>query len=332
MRPQSQRGFTLIELLVVIAVIGILISLLMPAVQTAREAARRSHCSNNLKQLAAACLQHEQRHGHLPTGGWAWGWAGDPDRGFTKKQPGGWLYNVLPFIEQEPLHQMGKEGANRAEGKLRAQTPVPLFHCPSRRDAVAYPYTQSSPYVNIDRPAVVGRSDYAACGGDMSGVPNWTSVCEWKGPSTLQEGDAMSDDQWGSEPGGWKNATGVIYRRSTTQIAHIRDGTSCTYLIGERYLDPEHYEDGTLPSDDQGWDLGFEYDVNRWTRIPPRQDLPGYTDNLGRDTIFGSAHWGKFHVAFCDGSVHGINYSIDRTTHRQLGNRKDGTAVDVSGL
>jgi len=170
MRPQTRPGFTLIELLVVIAIIGILVSLLLPAVQTTREAARRTECMNNLKQLGMACLEHAEVRGYLPTGGWAWGWAGEPDRGFSKKQPGGWHYNILPFLELQDLHDRGSGGKNQTLGGVRVQSPVVLFHCPSRRD-----------------------------------------------------------------------------------------------LIGERYLNPDFYLNGNLCANDQGWDLGYDYDVNRWT-------------------------------------------------------------------
>ena len=112
-RPEGVRlerrfGFTLIELLVVITIIGVLISMLLPAVQAAREAARQTQCRNNLKQLALAATNHESQAGVFPTNGWGYAWIGDPDRGTGKTQPGGWIFNVLPFLESANVPALAK--------------------------------------------------------------------------------------------------------------------------------------------------------------------------------------------------------------------------------
>src|SRR5262245_35403008 len=125
-----RRGFTLVELLVVIAIIGILIALLLPAVQAARESARRTQCSNHLKQLALSMSTHHDQHKMFPSGGWGWRWTGDPDRGHGKRQPGGWGYQILPFIEQQAIYDLGA-GPSLVQKKqgsaLRLKTPLAFF-------------------------------------------------------------------------------------------------------------------------------------------------------------------------------------------------------------
>ena len=312
----NKRGFTLIELLVVIAIIGILIALLLPAIQAARESARRVQCSNNLKQIGQACLSHVDSLKFFPAGGWGWGWAGDADRGFGPRQPGGWAYNILNYMEMRQLHDMNK-GNNRAAGSAAAATPVGTLGCPTRRLPIAYAYIHPDSYMNIDRPVVTGRTDYAGNSGD-----NYTS-CPF-GPRSYQEGDSWSADQWAIYPGGSNNTTGIFAIHYVLKPIQITDGASHTYLVGERYLNADHYTDGVACDNDQGWDLGYDVDTNRWTAndpaYQPMRDRRGYGDC---NTNFGSAHPHAFNIVFCDGSTHSIKYDIDLETNRRLGCRND---------
>ncbi len=138
---RARHAFTLIELLVSIAIIGILVGLLLPAVQAAREAARRMVCQNHLKQIGLGFHMHHSSIGWFPTGGWGWDWTGDADRGFDERQPGGWTYNLLPFIEQNDLHDLDRGfdpvlKATRAADRI--QVPLEILVVP--RGAMAnYP-------------------------------------------------------------------------------------------------------------------------------------------------------------------------------------------------
>ncbi len=326
MDRRKQTAFTLIELLVVIAIIGILVALLLPAVQAARESARITQCSNNLKTMALAALHHEQAQGFYPTGGWGWGWVGDPDRGFSHKQPGGWHFNILPYSEQPALHDQGLN-QNTNGVTATAQTPVATYICPSSRLVKTYPYTHGGTFVNtpnLQATSPIGRSDYAANSGDQG----WGLIVY--GPGSESAADGQSPAQWNSmsQVGTTSEPTGPIYIISEIKVPHIIDGTSSTYLMGERYENPDGFETGQVCADDQGWDMGYDFDINRWTDpgTPPWQNTPGLGG--GCDVNFGSAHSGTFNMAFCDGSVHAISYAIDLETHRRLGNRKDGLPID----
>ena len=142
--PTSSNGISLIEVLIVLAIISLLLQLLLPAIESSRESARQTECRNNLKQIVLAFQLHHELAGHLPTSGWGWKWTGHPDRGFDKRQPGGWAYNILPFIEQQSIRDLGaglSDGSpEKADVLLTANaTPIPVFNCPSRRLPRVYP-------------------------------------------------------------------------------------------------------------------------------------------------------------------------------------------------
>jgi len=316
-----RNGFTLVELLVVIAIIGILIALLLPAVQAAREAARRAQCSNHLKQLGLAMLNHHEVHRRFPSGGWSFLWVGEPDRGTDADQPGGWIFNILDYLEQGPLREMGagQTGPARTEAiKARCATPIATLICPSRRSASAYPNEQNryrcSTAVNFTIPEAC-RSDYAV---NTGSEPNGFQF--WQGPTDIRQGDSST---WN----GWPDTSmynGICHMRSAVRIRDLTDGTTSTYLIGEKYLVPDYYTTGTDGADNENAYVGYNDDHHRFTYQGPLVDTPGLFRNYDR---FGSAHPSSWNVVFCDGSVHGMSYDIDATVHRNLGNRSDGEVV-----
>ncbi|MGO9108816.1 MAG: DUF1559 domain-containing protein [Thermoguttaceae bacterium] len=326
----SRRGFTLVELLVVIAILGILIGLLLPAVQSAREAGRAATCRNNLKQIGLAMQQHETDHGTFPTGGWGWGWVGDADRGNGMEQPGGWIYNILNYMEQQPLHDLGvgtDSQAKLAANALRNQTPLAGFLCPTRRAVALYPFTSLA--ANYNRTDMVAKSDYAANGGDgfSNSVPTtwiWASNCGNPscGPPAGNFPDVTTLLQKRNQVQEF-GPTGVVCALVSTSAAEILDGLTNTYLVGEKYLQPEHYLDGQDAGDNETLYMGYDQDIIRWTSAAPMQDRRGVNDTR----TFGSPHVNGFNACMCDISVRPISYSIDATVHRYLGDKADLQAV-----
>jgi prepilin-type N-terminal cleavage/methylation domain-containing protein/prepilin-type processing-associated H-X9-DG protein len=381
----SKRAFTLIELLVVITIIGILIALLLPAVQAAREAARRAQCNNHVKQLSLAVLNHESALQRFPTNGWGRSYLGNPDRGSGVRQPGGWIFNILPYLEQQQLYNLaaGKtDSARIASITTMVQTGLPGLICPSRRQAKSYPVVTSfitarffsTPQANsieanffwgIPMPVSAGRTDYAGNGGDYcSGgtgtqpIVMQTLVWQMQGIISSSFLNAQGDFSVAgfdlvADKAVFKRAltrvdnalSGVLYAFSRLSVNQIVDGTSCTYLCGEKWVRSDCYESGQDLGDCLCMYVGDGEEITRWagwgggaywtsdvpwTAMPPKQDA---SDSMSAfNVMFGSIHAGACNMAFCDGSVRPISYGIDSMVHANLANRRDGKQIDVTEL
>ena len=351
-RATLRSALTLVELLIVIAIIGLLIQLLLPAVQASREQARRASCQNNLKQISLACQLHLDAHKSLPSGGWSGTYLADPNRGFGRDQPGGWLFSTLPFLEQSALWSAAgdrPENIPLGEGlKTLYQSALPSFHCPSRREAKAYPFKQSGNgawSLSIAQGALllpaVTKSDYAASSGDSlysAAEPFSHEETMWV-PADYDDLKSNAK-KWTdtSDEGSKFFQTGSMFYRSEVGAAQIEDGLGNTYLCGEKFMSPNHYEDvnGTdeisMMGDNQSAWAGYEWDNHRaawnpnstWAKedYQPRQDSP--QPGAPGFLAFGSAHSGSLNMAYCDGSVRAVDYDVDPEVHRRVANRSDG--------
>jgi prepilin-type N-terminal cleavage/methylation domain-containing protein/prepilin-type processing-associated H-X9-DG protein len=303
-RPRDSRaGFTLIELLVVMAIIAILILLLVPAVQKVREAAARTQCANNVKQMALGFHNYHDTNKFLPSGGWGWNWVGDASRGAGVSQPGGWLFCILPYVEQSSVYNLATSNAGTQQ---MVTTPLPLFNCPGRR--TGGPYPGNSTYFNYGgfTATMQARGDYAACCGDQAADEIYG------GPSSYAQADSGSY--------GWPSTTaytGVVFQRSLIRMPYILRGTSNTFLVGEKYLNIDRWYDGNDGGNNESMYVGFDNDISRSSDYPPMQDRKG----VGNTFCFGSIHTAGFNMAMCDGSVQFINYNIDFPTYLQMGRR-----------
>lgn len=340
-RQPQLAGFTLVELLVVIAIIGILVALLLPAVQAAREAARRTQCNNQLKQLGLAALNHESSTGHFPAGGWGWSWIGDPDRGFGKTQPGGWAYSMLPFMEQQAVFSRGAglpDAQKRVAVTEALSIPIKNFNCPSRRGEAVRPVWQGNglTLANTVRIYEAMRSDYAANAGTRMHSGSH------KGPSSIADG--LSKTNW--YVSNHEDLNGVCYQASEVKISQISDGTSSTYLIGEKYVTARDFEGELVQNsalekgDNLPMYVGHDWDTLRWGARRPNDlnsvFLPQPDGTWSRESQtgegyvshFGSSHPAGLNMLFCDGSVQLVTYDIDPALQMNRSDRADGRVDD----
>jgi prepilin-type N-terminal cleavage/methylation domain-containing protein len=313
-----RRGFTLIELLVVIAIIAILIGLLLPAVQQAREAARRTECRNKLKQLALACHNHESQHGHFP--------GGRLDTYYSNGPNWSWMFSVLPFIEESNFHETSDVDVTpppliRDKPSIVAASFV-AFWCPSDPKAVNSPITNPDNYNLFDPDGIApqlasGVSSYrgnlgANWGGAAVGGPGWWGGDpRWTNPDNHGEYD------------GCAHGDGVVLGSSNRiRIRDVTDGTSNTFMIGECKVDSCCLE---------GW--AHTDSAVATCAIPPNVTQPNglpYPNSEWQNTYsFSSYHIGGVQFALTDGSVRFIGDSISLDVYRALATRGAGEVAQV---
>jgi len=331
----KRSGFTLVELLVVIAIIGILIGMLLPAVQAVREAARRTQCANNGKQLALAMLNYESANQRFPPA-----INSEFDRGRADAPPvigrpsdsndgvqQGWGFFILPFIEQNALHEQYQTATDDGEtdwylvadstGQLVASNTIPAFICPS--DA------------NPDGDFNLSLTDMSAPNGQIYGKSNYVAaIGAGNHVETRRDTGTIT---WG-----------IMATNSRTTFGDIRDGSSNTILIGERSSRTEE-ESGAVPSESVNaygaiWagrilnsrrnERGHFSNDTCVGRLTTDNDSRSWGVNGTRssDGLVSSFHTGGGHASFADGSTHFLSDNTTLDTLKRLAAMADGLVIN----
>ncbi len=326
------RGFTLVELLVVVAIIAVLVALLLPAVQAARESARRATCGNNLRQLALACQSHITALGHYPTGGWDSASTTismiSPDLGADWRQPGGWCFTLLPYFDKQNIYT-----------SLTPSSPVPEFACPTRRGTSvgsggfvmtdyagnrgSWTSVPASPTAaSMDRDTAFGMP--AAAGTIPSAYPTTQADLQTLQTAVTNAATLLNTVQASFASGLSVPTGGVVFVGSGLLPVRIRDGASNTYLFAEKYVPQAFYTAGGTGYEAVAY-AGDSPDTLRGGHRTPESDSTAWAST--RQGAFGGPHLGLFVAAFCDGSVRSIDFSIDAQAHFLLAGREDRQAV-----
>ena len=326
---QSQSAFTLIELLVVIFIIAVLVGLLLPAVQKIRETASKLICSNNLKQIGLAINNFNDTYLYYPHAGVcafpsiqydSSGIANGPTR-----QPMGWLFLILPFIEQENIYKVVDNSIWPNTGPV-ASKPIKLYFCPSRRSPAVSPNGRA---MNDYAAAIPGI--YVSNGVQAPFSTIWpvidmpVNVMDEYSPFPLNFPDHGGILNRGRRIFG-SPGYNVTWPRVTP--LSVTDGTTSTILIGEKFKKSSRYylNDG---HDDQGWVCGWDYDTVRTTCVNYKRDTDQISVDDDLDSVrFGSPHVNGMNALFGDGSIRSINYSINPNVFWRLGQRNDGDPIN----
>jgi prepilin-type N-terminal cleavage/methylation domain-containing protein/prepilin-type processing-associated H-X9-DG protein len=306
---RSNRGFTLIELLVVIAIIAVLIALLLPAVQSAREAARRAQCTNNLKQLALAANNYESSSGCLPGGSYS-GTLFNPPHWGTYPENFSCFVRMLPYFEQSPMYNAvnfdlcSADPANLTISGVRVASLI----CPSdtANETIALPATRASFGVT---PGWSFNEIYPLPPGGWTQA--FTSYAGNAGTFTFGFTNLMP-------PAVLAQFNGVIYNDSSVRLSAITDGTSNTFIFGEHSKGHLYALDPAYAVSDNSWNSGRWYDTLFATLYPLNIGIGNNTaiknDSYYFPTAAGSYHPGGANFGLCDGSVRFLKNTVSSWT------------------
>ena len=344
MKSSSRTGFTLVELLVVIAIIGILIGMLLPAVQQVREAARRTQCLNNLRQVALAAINFESANMVFPTSGsQAAGFqAGGLQRTILGRENMGWGFQILAQMEQQNLANLRSQFTTLRSAF--SEGTVPAYNCPSRAGERFLTDTASD-NPDFDRTAL---GDYAAffVGVDFPGFVSEITIPFNDNKdfetTTAPEAQAESSMVWlgAITKAGHLQSDGSFTSNSRVGFGSLTDGSSNTVLFGEKAAHTSDYEitgtDADAVWEAQGYMASSYYSTMR--TLGPGGQLLADNDTAFLDSAgvsfahrsgFGSAHPGTVNFSLCDGSTHSVSMSIGAFNFYQIGHRSDGSVVNI---